>query len=67
MERTMNPFFLLLAMYAGFAALLLTSGYIYKTTRDRRNKEKELQRKLDFERRVEEPKPETHHTTLVAR
>lgn len=67
MERKMNPFFLLLGMYAGFAALLLISGYIYKTTRDRRNKEKDLQRKLDFERRIEEPKPETHHTTLVAR
>ena len=67
MERKMNSFFLLLAMYAGFAALLLTSGYIYKTTRDRRNREKDLQRKLDFERRVEETKPETPHTTLVAR
>ena len=66
MERKMNSFFLLLAMYAGFAALLLISGYTYKTTLDRRNKEKDLQRKLDFERRVEEPKPETHHTTLVA-
>jgi len=63
----MSSFFLLVAMYVGFAALLLISGYIYKTTRDRRNKEKDLQRKLDFERRVEETKPETHHTTLVAR
>lgn len=63
----MSPFFLLLGMYAGFAALLFTSGYIYKTTRDRRNKEKELQRKLDFERQVEESKPENQHTTVAMR
>ncbi len=63
----MNPFFLLLGMYAGFAALLFVSGYTYKTIRDRRNKEKELQRKLDFERRIEESKTEERHTTVVAR
>jgi hypothetical protein len=65
MEGKMNPFFLLLGMYAGFAALLFVSGYTYKTMRDRRNKEKELQRKLDFERRSEERKPERQHTITV--
>ena len=68
----MNPFFVLVGMYAGFAALLFTSGYIYKTTRDRRNRaneehEKEKQRKLDFDRKVEEPKPQTGHTTVAVR
>jgi hypothetical protein len=66
----MNPFFLLLGMYAGFAAFLFTSGYIYKTTRDRRNKankEKEQQRKLDFDRPVEGPKPQRREATVSAR
>ena len=66
----MNPLNLLLAMYAGFAALLFTSGYIYKTNRDRRNKEREereqLQHKLNFDQKVEESKAQRQHT-LVAR
>jgi hypothetical protein len=65
MEGNMSPFFLLLGMYAGFAALLFTSGYIYKTRRDRHIKEKELQRKLDFERQAEESKPDRRPTTVA--
>ena len=51
----MNPFNLLLAMYAGFALLLLASGYIYKSHRDRRNKR--IAPTFDFEQRSEK-KPE---------
>ena len=51
----MNPFNLLLAMYAGFALLLFASGYVYKSFRDRRNKR--MAPTFDFERRIES-KPE---------
>jgi hypothetical protein len=51
----MNPFNLLLAMYAGFALLLFASGYIYKSLRDRRNER--IAPTFDFERRIES-KPE---------
>jgi len=55
MEGKMNPFNLLLAMYAGFALLLFACGYIYKLLRDRRNKR--IAPTFDFERRIES-KPE---------
>jgi hypothetical protein len=32
----MTPFTLLLSMYAGFALLMLVTGYIFKTIRERR-------------------------------
>jgi hypothetical protein len=51
MVGELSPFSLLLAMYAGFAALLFVSGYIYKTARDRRNKR--MAPTFDFERQVE--------------
>lgn len=63
----MNPFFWLLGMYAGFAVLLLASGYIYKTKRDQRNRRKEQQRKLDFDQPVKEREPRRRETTVVAR
>ena len=69
----MNPFFWLIGMYVGFAALLFAGGYIYKTKRDRRNREAELQKlkqqgSLNFEATpVEEPKPQNPERTLVAR
>ena len=63
----MNPFFVLLGMYTGFAAALFASGYVYKTTRDRRNKaneeqEKQKQRNLDFEQNIKDAKPQRQHT-----
>lgn len=66
----MNPFFWLMGMYVGFAALLFVAGYAYKTRRDLRNKrmheqERELQRRLNFEAKEHDvPKPEQ---TLVTR
>ena len=69
----MNPFFVLVGMYAGFAALLFASGYLYKTTRDRRNRARaraneereKLQRELDFDHKVEKSKSERHETVAV--
>jgi hypothetical protein len=63
-EGKMNPIVLLLAMYAGFAALLFASGYIYKTARDRRKKG--IAPTFNFERRVE-VKPSVEEKTLVSR
>jgi hypothetical protein len=63
MEGQMNPFNLLLAMYAGFALLLLASGYTYKSLRDRRNKR--IAPTFDFERPIES-KPEKEKTPPVA-
>jgi hypothetical protein len=63
----MNPFFLLLGMYTGFAALLFASGYIYKTKRDQRIRQKEQQRKLDFDQPVDEPKPQRRGPTVAVR
>ena len=63
----MNAFFVLMGMYAAVAALLLASGYVYKTARDRRNKQNEQQHKLDFNSPAETPKPKDRERTLLAR
>lgn len=42
---------LILAMYSGFAALLLLCGYIYKLSRDRKRRSKQLGLPFTSERR----------------
>lgn len=56
----MTPFTLLLSMYAGFALLMLGTGYIFKTIRERRKNR--IAPKLNF--RVREDSPAPHHEMI---
>lgn len=53
-------------MYTGVAALLLAGGYIYKTRRDKRDKEKPgAQSSFDYDRPA--PVEKDHPPEVVAR
>jgi hypothetical protein len=56
----MTPFTLLLSMYAGFALLMLGTGFIFKTMRERRKNR--IAPRLNF--RVREDKPAPHHEMI---
>ncbi len=53
----LNPFFTLLGMYVGFAALLLGAGFTYKTLRDKRDKRNKIEQQTSFDYDREESRP----------
>ena len=58
----MTPFTLLLSMYAGFALLMLGTGYIFKTIRERRKNR--IAPRLNFRTREDSPAP---HREMIPR